>query len=163
MELLLAAGAEVDVTGSSVYQSLLADVLGRGRFDCGYAPVAAALREADAESWRMVGEQRLPYVPGPPVVECETVSAAVRELIDSGADLDAQDGRGFTALHRAARDRRTDPAVVTALLAAGADPNAQDNLGRTPLDDATQANVNNAAIAELLRQAGGTCRSCDAP
>ena len=163
MELLLAAGAEVDVTGSSVYQSLLADVLGRGRFDCGYAPVAAALREADGESWRMVGEQRLPYVPGPPVVECETVSAAVRELIDSGADLDAQDGRGFTALHRAARDRRTDPAVVTALLAAGADPNAQDNLGRTPLDDATQANLNNAAIADLLRQAGGTCRSCDAP
>ena len=231
MELLLAAGGEVNVTGSSDYQSLLADVLGRGRFDCGYAPVAATLREAGAVSWRTVGEQRMPYVPGPPAVECETVSAAVQELIDSGADLDAQDGRGFTALHRAAvagkpvdiaalaaagadvnattrgvrltplhvavwwraslatvqalidaeaavdatdslglsalhraaRDRRTDPAVVAALLAGGADPNAQDNLGRTPLDDATQANVNNAAIADLLRQAGGTCSSCDAP
>ena len=165
MELLLAAGVEVNVTGSSMYQSLLADVLGRGRFDCGYAPVAAALREAGAVSWRSLGlaEQRMPYVPAPPVVECETVSAAVQELIDSGADLDAQDSRGFTALHRASRDRRTDPAIVTALLAAGADPNAQDNLGRTPLDDATQANANNAAIADLLRQAGGTCRSCDAP
>ena len=240
MELLLAAGAEVDVTGSSVYQSLLADVLGRGRFDCGYAPVAATLREAGAVSWRTVGEQRIPYVPGAPAVECETVSvevqdetvsAEVQELIDSGADLDAQDSRSFTALHRAARDsqavdiaalaaagadvnattggvrltplqvavwwraslatvqalldaeaavdaadllgltalhrsaqdRRTDPTVVAALLAAGANPNAQDNLGRTPLDHATEANLNNAAIADLLRQAGGTCRSCEEP
>ena len=240
MELLLAAGAEVNVTGSSMYQSLLADVLGRGRFDCGYAPVAATLREAGAVSWRTVGEQRIPYVPGAPAVECETVSvevqdetvsAEVQELIDSGADLDAQDSRSFTALHRAARDsqavdiaalaaagadvnattggvrltplqvavwwraslatvqallaaeaavdaadllgltalhraahdRRTDPAVVAALLAAGANPNAQDNLGRTPLDHATEANLNDAPIADLLRQAGGTCRSCDAP
>ena len=249
MELLLAAGAEVNplvrvsqerggpsvsyttYQSSSANQSLLAEVLGRGRFDCGYAPVAAALREAGAVSWRVVGEQRVPYVPGPPAVECETVSAAVQELIDSGAGLDAQDSRGFTALHRAAaagkavdiaalaaagadvnattrgvrltalhvavwwraslatvqalidaeaavdatdalgltalhraaRDRRTDPAVVAALLAAGANPNAQDNLQRTPLDHATQANVNNAAIADLLRQAGGTCSSCDAP
>ena len=231
MELLLAAGAEVNVTGSSDYQSLLADVLGRGRFDCGYAPVAATLREAGAVSWRTVGEQRIPYVPGAPAVECETVSPEVQELIDSGADLDAQDSRSFTALHRAARDsqavdiaalaaagadvnattggvrltplqvavwwraslatvqalldaeaavdatdllgltalhraahdRRTDPAVVAALLAAGANPNTQDNLGRSPLDHATQANVNNAAIADLLRQAGGTCHSCDAP
>ena len=259
MELLLEAGAEVNPVArvgqessgpqyswtqyQSFNQSLLADVLGRGRFDCGYAPVAAALREAGAVSWRMVGERRLtfvpdppavqhvPYVPGPPAVECETVSAAVQELIDSGEDLNARDGRGFTALHRAAvagkavdiaalaaagadvnatthgvrltplhvavwwraslatvqaliaaeaavdatdslgltalhraaRDRRTDPAVVTALLAAGADPNAQDSLQRTPLDYATQADVSNAAIAELLRQAGGTCQSCDAP
>ena len=240
MELLLEAGADANVTGSSMYQSLLADVLGRGRFDCGYAPVAAALREAGAVSWRTVGEQRIPYVPGAPAVECETVSvevqdetvsAEVQELIDSGADLDAQDSRSFTALHRAARDsqavdiaalaaagadvnattggvrltplqvavwwraslatvqalldaeatvdatdllgltalhraahdRRTDPAVVAALLAAGANPNTQDNLGRSPLDHATQANVNNAAIADLLRQAGGTCHSCDAP
>ena len=240
MELLLEAGVEVNVTGSSDYQSLLADVLGRGRFDCGYAPVAAALREAGAASWRTVGEQRMPYVPGAAAVECETVatevqdetvSAEVQELIDSGADLDAQDSRSFTALHRAARDsqavdiaalaaagadvnattggvrltplqvavwwraslatvqalldaeaavdatdllgltalhraahdRRTDPAVVAALLAAGANPNVQDNLGRTPLDHATEANLNNAAIADLLRQAGGTCRSCDTP
>ena len=240
MELLLEAGANVNVTGSSEYQSLLADVLGRGRFDCGYAPVATALREAGAVSWRTVGEQRIPYVPGAPAVECETVStevqdetvsAEVQELIDSGADLDAQDSRSFTALHRAARDsqavdiaalaaagadvnattggvrltplqvavwwraslatvqalldaeatvdatdllgltalhraahdRRTDPAVVAALLAAGANPNVQDNLGRTPLDHATEANLNNEAVADLLRNAGGTCSFCDAP
>ena len=244
MELLLDAGAEVTrVANSNSYGTLLADVLGRGRFDCGYAPVAARLREAGAVSWRMAGPgaQLVPYVPGPPAVECETVSATevqdepvsaeVQGLIDSGADLDAQDSRSFTALHRAARDsqavdiaalaaagadvnattggvrltplqvavwwraslatvqalldaeaavdatdllgltalhraahdRRTDPAVVAALLAAGANPNAQDNLGRTPLDHATEANLNHAAVADLLRDAGGTCRSCDAP
>ena len=231
MELLLAEGADVDVTGSSDHQSLLADVLGRGRYDCGYGPVADGLRAAGAVSWRTVGEERMPYVPGLPVVECETVSAEVQELIDSGADLDALDSQGFTALHRAAaegkaldvaalatagayvnattsggrltplhvavwrgadlatvralidaeadvdatdwtgqtalhraaRDSRTDPAVVAALLAAGADANARDNLWRTPLDYATRVDVNNAVVADLLRKAGGTCRSCVAP
>ena len=236
MEMLIAAGADVNVTGS-YDQSLLADVLGRARYDCGYIPVADALRAAGAASWR--GSIDSPYVPGPPVVECETVPAEVRSvsaevqaLIDSGADLDAQDGRGLTALlraaytsnavdiaalatagadvnaatpgrqltplhvaiwrraglatvqallaagadvdaadrlfgatalHRAAGDRRTEPAVAAALLAAGADANARDNFLRTPLDYATRADVNNEAVAALLRAAGGTCRSCAAP
>ena len=149
MELLLAAGADVNVTGSSDSQSLLADVLGRGRFDCGYAPVAAALREAGAVSWRMVGEQRMPYVPGPPVVECETVSAAVRELIDSGADLDAQDGRGFTALHRAAAAGKA--LDVAALAAAGADVNATTPGGRlTPLHVAVWWRTSLATVQALI-------------
>ena len=132
IERLLAAGADVNVTGSSKYQSLLADVLGRGRFDCGYAPVASALQAAGAESWRVVGEQRMPYVPGPPVVECDTVSPAVQELIDSGADLDARDSQGFTALHRAAAAGKA--ADVTALSGAGADVNAMTRDGRlTPV------------------------------
>ena len=231
MELLLAAGADVNITGSSDYQSLLADVLGRGRYDCGYGPVADALRAAGATSWRIVGDQRMPYVPGPPVAECETVSDKVRELIDSGEDLDALDSQGFTclhlsaaagnvvdiralvtaganvnaptrggrltplhvaiwkraglatvraliaaeadvnatdwfgqtALHRAARDSRTEAAVVEALLAAGADPNIHNSIYRTPLDHATRADVKNEEIADLLRDAGGTCRFCDAP
>lgn len=231
MELLLAAGADVNITGSSEYQSLLADVLGRGRYDCGYGPVADALRAAGATSWRIVGDRRMPYVPGPPVAECETVSDKVRELIDSGGDLEALDSQGFTclhlsaaagkvvdiralvaaganvnaptrggrltplhvaiwkraglatvraliaaeadvnatdwfgqtALHRAARDSRTEAAVVEALLAAGADPNIHNSTYRTPLDHATRADVKNEAIADLLRDAGGTCRFCDAP
>ena len=231
MELLLEAGADVNITGSSEYQSLLADVLGRGRYDCGYLPVADALRAAGATSWRIVGDRRMPYVPGPPVAECETVSDKVRELIDSGGDLDALDSQGFTclhlsaaagkvvdiralvaaganvnaptrggrltplhvaiwkraglatvralisaevdvnaadwfgqtALHRAARDSRTEAAVVEALLAAGADPNIHNSIYRTPLDHATRADVKNEEIADLLRDAGGTCRFCDAP
>ena len=149
MELLLEAGAEVDVTGSSDYQSLLADVLGRGRFDCGYAPVAATLREAGAVSWRTVGEQRIPYVPGAPAVECETVSAEVQELIDSGADLDAQDSRSFTALHRAARDSQA--VDIAALASAGADVNATTRGGRlTPLHVAIWKRAGLATVQALI-------------
>ena len=149
MELLLAAGADVDVTGSSANQSLLADVLGRGRFDCGYTPVAEALLAAGAVSWRMVGEQRTPYVPGPPVAECETVSAEVQELIDSGADLDAQDSNGFAALHRAAADGKS--VDITALAAAGADVNAATRGGRlTPLHVAVWRRAGLATVQALI-------------
>ena len=246
MELLIAAGGDVNEAFVADFgSSLLATVLERGRFDCGYAPVAEVLHTAGAESvwWDRSlagtnpdGSNRYtntphPYVPGPPVAECETVSEKVQELIDSGADLDALDSQGFTclhlsaadgkavdvtalamaganvnamtrggrltplhvaiwkraglatvraliaaeadvnatdwmdqtALHRAARDSRADPAIVEALLAAGADPNARDSNWRMPLDYATRVDVNNEPVADLLRDAGGTCRSCDSP
>ena len=156
MELLLAAGADVNITGSSEYQSLLADVLGRGRYDCGYLPVADALRAAGATSWRIVGDQRMPYVPGPPVAECETVppqiqgvSAAVQELIDSGADLDTQDSRGFTAVLRAAATGMAGD--IAALATAGADVNAATPVRRlTPLQVAVWRRAGLATVQALL-------------
>lgn len=149
IERLLAAGADINATGSSEYQSLLADVLGRGRYDCGYAPVAAALRDAGASSWRVVGEERVPYVPGPPVVECETVSAAVQGLIDSGADLDALDSQGFAALHRAAAAGKV--LDVVALSSAGADLNAATRGGRlTPLHVAVWRRAGLATVRALI-------------
>jgi len=58
---------------------------------------------------------------------------AVTLLLDAGANPNAVDANGFTALHRAVRgeaDRGVDPilrasapAIVSALLAHGADPN----------------------------------------
>ena len=149
IERLLAAGADIDVTGSSKYQSLLADVLGRGRFDCGYAFVAVALRDAGASSWRMAGEQRVPYVPRPPVVECETVTAEVQDFIDSGADLDARDSQGFTALHRAAAVSKA--LDVAALSKAGADPDAKTRGGRlTPLHVAVWRRASLATVQALI-------------
>ena len=54
--------------------------------------------------------------------------AAVARLADSGANLDAPDKGGVTALHIAARDRNLE--AVRVLLARGADPNAER--GRSP-------------------------------
>ncbi|PIV33497.1 MAG: hypothetical protein COS34_07395, partial [Lysobacterales bacterium CG02_land_8_20_14_3_00_62_12] len=56
--------------------------------------------------------------------------AEVARLIEAGADVDAHDADGRTALMWAARYGRTD--IVTALLDAGADVNARDILkGKT--------------------------------
>ncbi|WP_323784613.1 ankyrin repeat domain-containing protein [Thalassovita sp.] len=57
-------------------------------------------------------------------------SADVQQLLDQGADVNARDGIGKTALHWVAG---AQPKVIKALLEAGADVNAKDQLDRTPL------------------------------
>ncbi len=57
--------------------------------------------------------------------------ARVQALLSSGAEVDAQDDEGSTALMFAAL--RGDSAMVEALLAAGADPNLKDANGETAL------------------------------
>jgi ankyrin repeat protein len=57
---------------------------------------------------------------------------SVMLLAAAGADLEARDNQGRTALHQAVM--RGWGATVRALLDAGADPAATDNAGRTPVD-----------------------------
>ena len=127
LDALLAAGANVNVEGSTDDYSLLADVLSRGQFDCGYGPVADRLRSAGARAVRFTGSGEVPFTPGPQVAECDPVSAEIRALIDAGADLGVQDERGETALHRAAAAGRV--ADLQALVAAGAEVNAASRGG----------------------------------
>lgn len=70
----------------------------------------------------------------------------VKLLLAAGADVNATQQGGYTALHQAAD--RGQAAVVTALLAAGAKADARAASGRTPADHA-QAN-GHAAIVALL-------------
>jgi ankyrin repeat protein len=68
----------------------------------------------------------------------ERQPAAVRVLLDRGADLNRGPGPGSLApLVLAAGD--TDPAILKLLLAHGADPSVEDENGATPLSRAISA------------------------
>src|SRR5258706_13688958 len=60
----------------------------------------------------------------------DTNHAIALALLDAGANVNARDERGWTALHFAVN---ADKRAAALLLAAGADPNAVANDGRTPL------------------------------
>ena len=74
-----------------------------------------------------------------------SVVAALRD----GADPDARDNAGNTALHLAASST-DDPAVFEALVGAGADADARDDFGDTPLHLAARYNTNPAVLAVLI-------------
>jgi uncharacterized protein len=75
---------------------------------------------------------------------------AVQQLLQAGADVNAAQADGATALHWAAYHRDTELAQV--LLAAGANPAAANRNGSTPMWLA--ANLGDAAMLEILLAAG---------
>ncbi|MCG8417356.1 MAG: ankyrin repeat domain-containing protein [Proteobacteria bacterium] len=79
-------------------------------------------------------------------------------MVDGGADLNAADYDGRTALHLAAAEGRLD--VVAYLLNRGARVNVIDRWGGTPLQDAIRHTHD--AIAQLLTEHGAVLRSEDA-
>jgi ankyrin repeat protein len=73
--------------------------------------------------------------------------AAVEAFLAAGADLEARDADGDTALHMAAI--QADSAVISALVVAGADVNARSKRGETPLFHAAE-NGNLPAVLALI-------------
>ena len=74
--------------------------------------------------------------------------AVVEALLAAGADVEARDGSGRTALHHAAE--WGEVVVAELLLAAGADHEALDEHGRTPLYYARSDGY--APVATLLEE-----------
>ena len=89
---------------------------------------------------------------GTPLIQAVRSGAIdrVRELLRTGADVNAMQGDGATALHWAAH--RSDLAATELLVRAGADVNRTNELGATPL---WLASLNgDAAVAGALLAAG---------
>jgi hypothetical protein len=80
-------------------------------------------------------------------------------LLDSNADINAQNNRGKTALHWAATSTR--PRTVLALLRAGADVDPQDLDQETPLHKAARFNRVDAAKALIVHGADVHARDKD--
>ena len=75
--------------------------------------------------------------------------SVIKALIEGGADLGARNRRGFTPLHRAARN--ANPSVITALIEAGADPGARGGIGGVmPLHGAAALSINPSVIKALI-------------
>ena len=149
LDALIEAGANVHGQGSTESYSLLADVLSRGRFHCGYGPVAERLRAAGARAVRFTASGEAPFTPQAQVAACDAVSAEIQELLAAGGDLGALDERGFTALHRAASEGR--PADVRALIEAGAEVEARSRGGGlTALQVAVWRRAGLATVSALL-------------
>lgn len=74
--------------------------------------------------------------PGSPAWNPERQVAMLKLLIESGADVNAQDQNGATPLHRAVRTRCA--AAVRFLLEAGADATLRNKPGSTPFHLAVQ-------------------------
>ena len=77
-------------------------------------------------------------------------ASAVRALLDAGADMNATQPDGTTALHWAAF--RNDAEVAELLVRAGADPNARNAYGTHPLSLA--CTNGSSRLVKLLLQAG---------
>lgn len=69
-------------------------------------------------------------------------------LLEAGADPNARDDRGLTALHVGAGN--SNPVVTSHLLEAGANPRARDNQGYTPLHYAARWSGNRRVVGSLL-------------
>jgi hypothetical protein len=77
--------------------------------------------------------------------------ATLKLLAAAGAEIDAPDKNGATALHRAVRTRCA--AAVRALLDAGADPSVRNKPGSTPFHLAVQNTGRGGSGAEIAKLA----------
>ena len=138
----LAAGALAErPPGSQARRKVLALAAG--------LPLALALTLATASAGVAAGAGAAGAGLDAPLVDAvrQGDAAAVRAALDAGADVDARQPDGATALHWAARLDRLDLAQL--LLAAGADPTAANAFDVTPLSLAA-VNGSTEMIAALL-------------
>jgi len=164
--LLLAKGARLDLTSSRGRRPI--DLAKLGGHKMAQNEVIQLLTRQQEWSKREEAQARMPVLHDPLLLAFELRSvmklgdeARTRDLIASGADIDARYADGSTPLHVAAMAHQ--PAIVRALLNSGASVNARCKSGRTPLKWATGTWGTDDGRLErkrrtekILRNAGGT-------
>ena len=143
---LLKAEASVEARDSSETTALL---------------VAAEHGSACAAEALLDGGANVNFRGGPGDAEWSALDlAAVRGHLDTmakvvrhGADVNARNSRGYTALHHAAFANK--PEAISSLADAGADVGAVDAAGWSPLHDAASEGASDAVAALLRRGANG--------
>lgn len=149
-----AAVAQAPATGDA--QAPATDDASAAAADDGSAP-AAADASAPAAAEAQVPPAPVARVPAPAVAPAPVADAAmrrdadaVRRLLQAGADVNAAQADGATALHWAAY--HGDAGLAKLLLQAGANPAAANREGSTPLWLA--ASVGDATMIETLLERG---------
>jgi serine/threonine-protein phosphatase 6 regulatory ankyrin repeat subunit B len=127
--------------------SAVADALIKSKADVqaksnsGSTALMFAAQQGDAESTRLLlaadanPNEVMPQSGFTPLIIASAMGheAVVVQLLEKGAQTDAVDRRGFSSLHRAARDKNA-VGIVRALLKHGANPNLRLNQARTASD-----------------------------
>jgi ankyrin repeat protein len=109
---------------------------------------SSALMFASGLGWR----DGSPAAPSFDQGSLEDAVAAIQLLIESGADINAANDNGETALHVAVTGRGSET-IVRALIARGASLTAQNKRAQTPLAAATASRKDLSHLVEILRAA----------
>jgi hypothetical protein len=131
----------------------------RDMFSLGMATGKAPASEAQLDAFRTITASLLAMESYPPIhrAAAEGDIAAVKALLERGADVNARSGGCVTPLHEAALRNRFE--VAELLVEKGADVNDKGDSGWTPLH--TAASLGHTGMAKLLLEKGANPNAMD--